>query len=146
MLWPMSELLSITIGEERFRARLRRDLAPRSCERLLALLPYVSQVIHARWSGEALWSPLGAAWPQGERLSEENATEHPGPGQILFFAGEGSEPELLFPYGTSRFACKAGALKGNPVLKLIDPSPRFTELGRQVLWHGALPMRIEVTS
>jgi len=141
----MSDALTITIGEERFRAQLRRDLTPLSCERFLPLLPYVSHVIHARWSGEALWVPLGAAWPAGEKLPEENPIGNPVPGQILLFAGEGSEPELLFPYGESRFACKSGPLKGNPVLTLEDSLPRITGLGRQALWHGALPLRIEVT-
>jgi hypothetical protein len=141
----MSDALSITIGEEHFRARLRRDLAPRSCERLLALLPYAAQVIHASWSGEALWSPLGAAWPVGEKLPEENAVEHPAPGQILLFAGTGSEPELLFPYGESRFACKAGALEGNPVLSIEDGLERISRIGLAVLWRGAVPISIEVS-
>lgn len=137
--------LSVNIGAERFAARLRRDLAPRSCECLLGLLPYAGQVIHARWSGEALWSPLAAALPAGLVLPRENAKGHPVPGEILFYAGGRSEPELLVVYGSSRFACEAGPLEGNPVLSIQDRLDRIVEIGHQVLWNGALPLRIEVS-
>lgn len=137
--------LSVNIGAERFAARLRRDLAPCSCECLLGLLPYSGQVIHARWSGEALWSPLAAALPAGLVLPRENAKGHPVPGEILLYAGERSEPELLVVYGSSRFACEAGALEGNPVLIIHDRLERIAEVGRRVLWNGALPLRIEVS-
>lgn len=141
----MSNTLSISMEEERFRARLRRDLAPRSCEQLLALLPYQGKVIHARWSGEALWSPLAAAWPAGAMLAEENPVEQPRPGELLLYAGESSEPELLIPYGASRFACKAGPLKGNPVLTIEDGLDRIAQLAQEVIWNGAMTLRIEVT-
>jgi hypothetical protein len=137
--------LTITLGTETFAARLRRDLAPRSCDCLMALLPYSGKVIHARWSGEAVWSPLAGAWPADLMLPRENPNRHPAPGEILLFAGEQSEPELLIVYGTSRFACKAGPLEGNPVLTLEDRLDRLTQLGHQILWDGAMTLRIEVT-
>lgn len=139
------DTLNLSIGTERFTARLRRDLAPRSCGCLLGLLPYSRKLIHARWSGEALWSPLGEALPQGLRLPAENAKGEPTAGEILLYAGELSEPELLIPYGVSRFACKAGPLQGNPVLSIEGRLDRLAELGREVLWHGAMELRIEVS-
>ena len=134
----------VTIGEERFHARLQHDLAPQSCARLLDLLPYRGELIHARWSGEACWSPLGAAWPASSVLEPEAATSDPAPGQILLFGGGISEPELLFPYGLCRFACKAGPLAGDPVLKIGDDQlTRLAEIGRSILWRGAKPLHIE---
>lgn len=135
--------LELEIGTVRLSATLRRDLAPHSCERLLSMLPYQGVVIHARWSGEALWSPLGAAWPAGQHLPREHATNEPKAGNVLLYAGELSEPELLIPYGTTRFASKAGLLEGNPVLTIDDPLSVLPELGRRVLWNGKAKIRIE---
>jgi hypothetical protein len=135
---------TIAIGPERFRARFRGDLAPHACGLLQALLPYHGDVIHSRWSGEAIWSPLGAAWSAGSILPPENATAMPKPGDVLLYAGSRSEPELLFVYGLSRFACKAGPLEGNPVLVIEDDIARLVAIGREILWKGALPVRIEL--
>jgi hypothetical protein len=46
------------IGSEVFTAEWRFDLAAESCRRVQTLLPYYRDLIHARWSGEAPWSPL----------------------------------------------------------------------------------------
>jgi len=86
---------------------------------------------------------LGAAWPSGSTLAPENATCYPAPGEILLFAGELSEPELLIAYGPSHFGGKAGPLAGNPVLAIEDHLARLAELGREVLWRGAMDFRIE---
>ncbi|HEX6833839.1 MAG TPA: DUF3830 family protein, partial [Rudaea sp.] len=125
-------------------ARIETDLAPLSCRALLDLLPYAGPVVHARWSGEALWSPLGARWRAGSVLQSENATSEPRPGQILLYAGSDSEPELLIPYGETRFACKAGTLRGNPVLTLIDRLDALARAGRAILQSGAATLRVEL--
>ena len=122
---------------------LRRDLTPHSCERFMELLPYHGTLLHARWSGEALWAPLGPAWPAGQYLPREHATFEAKAGDILLYAGELSEPELLIPYGTSRFSCKAGLLEGNPVLTFDGSFSVLPELGRRALWRGAMSFRIE---
>lgn len=70
----------IAIGEAIFSARFRHDLAPVSCARLRALMPYYGDAIHARWSGEAVWSPLAAVWPAGTSLLAEHAIGNPQPG------------------------------------------------------------------
>ena len=141
---PMkTTVLVLEIGTARFSATLRRDLAPASCECLLSMLPYRGTVVHARWSGEALWSPLSDVWPARRRLAPESAAYEPGVGEVLLYAGDASEPELLIPYGTARFASKAGALQGNPVLTITEPLPRLAELGRSVLWKGAAGFRID---
>ena len=133
----------ITIGTRSWRARLRRDLAPASCARLEELLPYRGRVLHARWSGEAFWAPLTPVWPAASILAPESAEVRPKPGDILLFAGTRSEPELLFPYGACRFACKAGALAGNPVLSLEDPPGVLADIGEDLLRSGAMDLSIE---
>lgn len=135
-------VLHLEIGIVRLSATLRRDLAPHSCARLMDMLPYHGTVMHARWSGEALWSPVSAVWPAGERLPCEHATHEPKAGEILLYAGDLSEPEFLIPYGTARFCSKAGLLEGNPVLTIDDALSVLPELCRDVLWRGATSFRI----
>ena len=55
---PKSDLL-ITAGPFKFQARFETALAPRTCAIFKRLLPYTERVIHVRWSGEAVWIPLG---------------------------------------------------------------------------------------
>jgi len=141
----MVPTLALSIGDESFVARLRWDLAPRSCERLLALLPYKGEVVHARWSGEALWSPLALVWRREPFLVQENATQCPKPGEILLYAGELSEPELLIPYGACRFASQAGPLEGNPVLFIEECAARLDGLSADILRRGTLKLTLSIS-
>jgi Protein of unknown function (DUF3830) len=136
--------LRISIGGRLFAARLQRNLAPLSCRRLTQMLPLCGQAIHARWSGEAIWLPLGTNWPAGSILEPESATGRPEPGEVLLFAGPSSEPELLIAYGATRFACKAGPLEGNRVLLIQDDLSQLAECGREILQRGAMELRIDI--
>lgn len=109
-------------------------------------MPYRGKLIHARWSGEACWSPLAAVWPSGSLLSPERATGNPTPGQILLFAGAQSEPEIFIAYGRTRFASEAGPLAGNPVLTIEEGLAQLVALGRAILWHGAMDFRINLST
>jgi len=126
--------MKITAGPFVFRARLETSVAPNTCAAFLKLLPYRQKLIHARWSGEACWIPLGD-FKLG--VGPENAIREPAPGQILFYPGGISETEILFPYGRARFACRDGPLDGNPFLTIVEGAERLPELGRLVLWKGA---------
>lgn len=132
--------MKITAGSFVFTARLEETLAPQTCTAFLKLLPYRQKLIHARWSGEACWIPLG-----GFKLGvgPENATSRPGPGQILFYPGGLSETEILFPYGKAVFACRDGILEGNHFLTLMEGAERLADLGRKVLWEGAQDISFE---
>lgn len=56
----MKELITITVANTFvFTAKLLVDRAPNTCAAFTALLPYRQRLIHARWSGEACWIPLG---------------------------------------------------------------------------------------
>jgi hypothetical protein len=126
--------LRITVASVVFAARLEEAAAPNTCAAFVKLLPYRQKLIHARWSGEACWIPLG-----NFRLDVgfENATSYPAPGEILFYPGGYSETEILFPYGATRFSSKMGQLAGNHFLTVIDGRERLNEVGRLVLWNGA---------
>ncbi|MBS0511897.1 MAG: DUF3830 family protein [Proteobacteria bacterium] len=130
--------LAIDVGSFRFIARLEEEAAPRTCAAFLKLLPFANQVIHSRWSGEAVWVPLGD-FDTG--LGFENHTSHPSRGDILLYPGGFSETEILFAYGSSCFASKMGQLAGNHFLTVVEGGETLMEMGRHVLWQGAQDIR-----
>ena len=131
----MSDNITITVASDFvFTAKLLVDRAPLTCAAFAALLPYRQRLIHARWSGEACWIPLGD-YQLG--VGYENHTSHPSRGDLLWYPGGISETELLFAYSSSHFASKVGQLAGNHFLEIIDGQHRLEEMGRRVLYAGA---------
>jgi hypothetical protein len=135
--------LRITAGPFTFAARMEEQEAPKTCAAFRDLLPYRQKLIHARWSGEACWIPLGE-FALG--VGFENHTSHPAPGEVLWYPGGFSETELLFPYGATMFASKLGQLAGNHFLTIVDGREHLRELGRMVLWQGAQDIAFELAS
>jgi len=132
--------LKITAGGFVFKARLEEEKAPKTCQAFLKLLPFKNKIIHVRWSGEAVWIPLGD-FDTG--LGYENHTSHPSKGEILLYPGGISETEILLPYGSTSFSSKVGQLAGNHFLTIVEGNEKLTELGRKVLWEGAQDILFE---
>jgi hypothetical protein len=132
--------ITLRIGGQSFHARLLEVEAPRTCERLLASLPIEGRVIHARWSGEAIWFPMKEF---GIDAPAENQTSHPSRGDLLYYPGGISEKELLIPYGSTFFSSKVGQLQGNHFASIKEGLTMLQEVGHRVLWEGAQPLRIE---
>jgi hypothetical protein len=128
--------LQIEIGSRRFTARMEATRAPVSVAFLTALLPLRLDLLHVRWSGEAMWAPFRSE----AGLLPENNSCYPRPGQILIYAGVLSEPELLIAYGPTAFASKAGPLSGNHVATLVEGADALEAIGREILWRGAQPL------
>ena len=126
--------LKITAGGFIFKARLEEENAPTTCSAFLKLLPYKNKIIHVRWSGEAVWIPLGDF---NLGVGYENHTSHPSKGEILLYPGGISETEILLPYGSTCFSSKMGQLAGNHFLTIIEGKEKLPELGKKVLWEGA---------
>jgi hypothetical protein len=133
-------MLRITAGPFTFTARMEEEAAPQTCAAFKKLLPYRQKLIHARWSGEACWIPLGD-FDLG--VGFENHTSHPSRGDILFYPAGLSETEILFPYGSARFASKVGQLAGNHFLTVVEGQEKLAELGRLALWEGAQDILFE---
>ena len=134
-------MLRITVGDFEFGARLEEEKAPSTVAALRGLLPLESKLVQARWSGEAVWVPLG--WELELGIGAENATSYPGPGELLLYPGGLSEVEILFPYGATLFASKMGQLAGNHFATIEAGRERLPELGNTVLWDGALELSIQ---
>ncbi len=125
--------IGVTVGSLSFQAQLEERTAPETCGVFRRLLPLRTRLLQARWSGEAAWVPLDDV----EHFSCENATARPRPGQLLFYSGGTSAPEILFPYGRTRFACREGELRGNHFLTIVEGLDRLAALGEIVLRNGA---------
>ena len=128
------ENVLIEAGPYVFKAKFEAQKAPQTCAIFSKLLPFKNRVIHVRWSGEAVWVPLGD-FETG--LPFENHTSHPSRGDILLYPGGYSETEILFAYGSACFASRMGQLAGNHFLTVIEGQANLEALGGRVLWHGA---------
>ncbi len=126
--------LRVIVGASRFVARMEEESAPKTCAAFRKLLPFRNKVIHSRWSGEAVWIPLGN-FDTG--VGFENHTSHPSRGDILLYPGGFSETEVLFTYGSACFASKMGMLAANHFLTVVEGAEQLAEMGRKVLWQGA---------
>ena len=104
-------------GDFTFEGRLEEKLAPKTCAAFRQAMPFNSQMIHVRWSGEGVWLPLGDL---DFGVDYENHTSYPAPGQVILYPGGISETEILLAYGGVRFASKVGQLAGNHFLTLTS--------------------------
>ena len=134
--------LKITAGPYVFEARLETEGAPKTCAAFLKHMPFRSQVVHVRWSGEGVWIPLGDL---DFGVTYENHTSYPAPGQIILYPGGISETEILLAYGGVHFASKVGQLAGNHFITLTSNLENLPVLGKTVLWKGAQKIRFEMT-
>ena len=134
------EKLRVIAGPFTFEARFE-DAAPKTVAAFKSHMPFASQIVHVRWSGEGVWIPLG------ERqfgVGYENQTSYPAPGQVILYPGGISETEILLAYGGVRFASKVGQLAGNHFVTLTSNLDRLAELGKLCLWRGAQDIRFEL--
>jgi hypothetical protein len=130
--------LKITAGPFVFEARFEIADAPKTCESFIRRLPFESQVVHVRWSGEGVWIPLG---DYDFQVGYENHTSYPAPGQIVLYPGGVSETEILLAYGGVRFASKVGQLAGNHFITITSNLEDVVKLGKMTLWQGAQKIR-----
>ena len=137
----MAEVV-ITVGPFTLIAKLETEAAPLTCAAFRRMLPLNEQLLHVRWSGQAVWLPLGELHLD---VPPENATSYPAVGQILLYPGGISETEILIAYGPTRFASKAGQLAGNHFLTLSSGAEHLKEIGRRALWQGAQPLSMHAS-
>ncbi|TYC61935.1 DUF3830 family protein [Rhodobacterales bacterium] len=132
--------LKVTIAGIVFDARFEEEKAPKTVAAFRAQLPYKSQVVHVRWSGEGVWIPLGET---DFGVDYENHTSFPAPGQFILYPGGISETEILLAYGGVHFASKMGQLAGNHFITLTSNLDKLAEIGPKVLWDGAQEILFE---
>jgi uncharacterized protein DUF3830 len=136
-------VIRISVAGFELSARLEADASPRTVAFVRTMLPYESKLIQARWSGQAAWVPMGDFDVGG--LGPEDPTSYPAPGELLLYPGGVSEVEILFPYGDTCFASKAGQLAGNHFATVVDGVEHLPAIGELVLWQGAQDIRFSET-
>lgn len=132
--------LVIHAGGYTFRGHFESADAPHTVAAFRKHLPYESQIVHVRWSGEGVWVPLGDT---DFGVGYENHTSHPAPGHIILYPGGISETEILLAYGGVDFSSKMGQLAGNHFITITEGLENLKALGNKVLWEGAQPIRFE---
>lgn len=135
--------LTVTLAGIAMTARLETAKAPATCAAFQSALPFRNKAIHVRWSGEAVWIPLG---DRRFGVGYENATSYPAPGEVILYPGGVSETEILLGYGRVNFASMAGQLAGNHFLTIIDGLDELAKLGRKTLWEGAQNIAFEAAA
>lgn len=133
-------MIRLTIGPRQYLGQLELQQAPATCAAIRTLLPLRGRILQARWSGEALWIPLG---DRPLTLPPENAKTRPASGELLLYSGDVSETEILVPYGLTNFACKYGELVGNHFATILDAGADWTDFGERIWWHGAQDVTID---
>ena len=98
----------IKAGDFSFEARFETAAAPRTCAAFRKLLPFKEHIIHVRWSGEAMWVPLGGL---DLGLGPENATSYPRPGEIILYQDAYENIALAISGGSAAetFSAEPGA-------------------------------------
>ena len=135
--------VEIVIGPFTLTARFESAAAPLTCAAFRKLVPLETHLLHVRWSGQAVWLPLGDL---ALAVPPENATSYPAVGEILLYPGGVSETEILIAYGYTCFASKAGQLAGNHFLTIVSGVEHLREIGRRALWEGVQRVTLRVGS
>ena len=137
------EHVHIQVGPFEFLGVLETTHAPETVAVFRKLLPFRNKVVHVRWSGEAVWIPMG---DRRFELSQENHTSHPYPGQVLLYPGGISEMEFLIPYGGVSFSSKVGQLAANHFMTLVSGHQQLSQMGPKVLWEGAQDIEFRIAT
>jgi hypothetical protein len=133
-------VLRITVSDLELVARLEEERAPLTVAAIRRLLPLEDKLIQARWSGQAAWVPLGDL---DVGVGFEDPTSYPQAGELLLYPGGLSDTEILFPYGQTCFASKAGQLAGNHFATVVEGLEHLIEIGNRVVWLGAQDIRFD---
>ena len=122
-------MLKISVAGYELSARWEQERSPRTVAFVKTMLPYDSQLIQARWSGQSAWIPMGD-YDVGD-LGPEDPTSYPAPGQLLLYPGGVSEVEILFPYATIE-----------PIREQMLQMYMGEKFGRDPIWEGHLATEI----
>ena len=133
--------IKITSKDLSFEADLLWDLAPKTCQTVIDILPLEINLIHVKWSGFGVWADLGEV--KVDEIPYENNTIYFSKGQIMFYPGFESMKELLIPYDSVAFASKAGLHSANHFATIKNPQ-NLSELGRRTVEDGKQPVIFEI--
>ena len=132
--------LIIHAGDFTFNARFEEELAPKTVAAFRKAMPFESQAIHVRWSGEAGWIPLGdldlGAGVRKPHQLPGAGTHHPLPRRNQ----RDRDPAGLWWRAVRE---QDGSTRGQPFHHPDLGLENLTTFGKTVLWKGAQKIRFE---
>ncbi len=131
----------VTTGPYVFEGKLETQFAPLTCAAFMKAMPFISKIMHVKWSGECMWVPLRG---MDFGVDYENPTSHPAPGQIILYPGGISETEIMLAYGAANFVSKVGPLAGNHFITLTSGLENLFTMGDLTMRKGAHDVRFEL--
>jgi hypothetical protein len=135
-------MFSLQTPHTDFIGELHTDVAPESVEALREVTTLVSELIHVRWSGNAVWIEIDEV--DLPDLPRENHTVYPSRGDVLLYPGYRNVQEILISCGPTCFKSQAGELAGNHVATLDATPAELIALEDRTLYDGALPCELTV--
>lgn len=89
----MSKLI-VTAGPFKFDAKFELEAAPKTCAAFKKQMPFISKMVHVRWSGEGVWMPLGDL---DFGVGYENNTAYPAPATSSCIRAASARPRSCSP-------------------------------------------------
>ena len=126
-------------------ADLLPEVAPRTIERVLEVLPLDCTVYHTRWCGREINFPVKSKRP----VPRENQTATANTGDVIYWkeweTGEDPPEALAIYYGAEVIRDHRGFLPVNVFARISqDQWPQIEEIGIRVWQHGIEKLHIEV--
>jgi len=129
-------MLTLETDHDEFTGELHTDAAPESVAALREITTLESQLLHVRWSGNAVWIEIDEI--DLPDLPRENHTVYPSRGDVLLYPGYRNVQEILVSCGPTCFKSQAGELAGNHVATFDATPADLTALEDRTLYDGAL--------
>lgn len=135
----MPRYLEVDLAGVPVHALLREDVAPKTIDALLKVLPMSARAMHCTCSGECVWF-------DSERLpvvAPENSTVYLSQGDIVL----GPSHEFVIAYG--RRCAMRGFSGYHPcnvfaIVRDLDAMDRFAEVCRKIKMDGAKPITVRL--
>lgn len=126
-------------------AHLLPEVAPKTIERVLEVLPYETTVYHTRWCGREINFPIASLRP----VPRESQTATANTGDVIYWKEwetEENPPEALaIYYGAEVIRNHRGFLPVNPFARISqDQWPQIEGIGIRVWQRGIEKIRIEL--
>lgn len=135
-------MFSLHTEDGEFTGELHTDAAPESVAALRDIGTIASELLHVRWSGNAVWVEIDDV--DLPELPRENHTVYPSRGDVLLYPGYRNVQEILIACGPTCFKSQAGELAGNHVATLDATPSELTALEDRTLYDGAMACELNV--
>jgi hypothetical protein len=126
--------IDLQVGHLSARVKLAEQLAPKTCEAVLAALPFGGRAVHVQVSGEMFRMLDHAPLPD---LAVEAPTTFQHPGSLIYYP---KSHEIAICYGQARFSGHHGPIDVTPLGEVEADPDQLRALGAMLTDSGVLPI------